>query len=32
VGSIPYGVAIAGGAWFVIAQRYHWPAALASLL
>jgi prepilin peptidase CpaA len=32
VGSIPYGVAIAGGAWFVIAQRYHWPASLASLL
>lgn len=32
VGSIPYGVAIAGGAWFVIAQRYHWPAAIASWL
>jgi prepilin peptidase CpaA len=32
VGSIPYGVAIAGGAWFVIAQRYGWPATFASLL
>jgi prepilin peptidase CpaA len=32
VGSIPYGVAIACGTWFVIAQRYHWFAALASLV